>query len=278
MLQVAGTMSLATGVWLRADSRFRDFLSQRYRNVVQEAFWQVFHPILRCTGISAPTLYIFSYLLIVLGMSLAVLGVVGCCAASIGSRALLVIYAIAAFLVMLCIISSSLYLIFKKYGIDVEVADALNYMVQNYYQGASIVQESLDRLQHTFRCCGNAGCDDFRFLHQDPPRSCDIRCDGCHYRIMTALQIAFSAALVIFLVVVIAQLTAVVSASIMVVSTKRAEEQWLEKRGCSRRCLGKNYWLPAEPDRFIDLNSLRSDDCPLSRCEHFGHFSARQRF
>lgn len=38
--------------------------------------------------------------------------------------------------------------------IDVEVADALTYMVQNYYQGAGIVQESLDRLQQAFRCCG----------------------------------------------------------------------------------------------------------------------------
>jgi hypothetical protein len=38
--------------------------------------------------------------------------------------------------------------------IDVELADALNYMVQHYYQGPGIVQESLDRLQQAFRCCG----------------------------------------------------------------------------------------------------------------------------
>lgn len=38
--------------------------------------------------------------------------------------------------------------------IDVEVSDALTYMVQNYYQGAGIVQESLDQFQQAFRCCG----------------------------------------------------------------------------------------------------------------------------
>lgn len=38
--------------------------------------------------------------------------------------------------------------------IEVELSDALNYMVQHYYQGAGIVQESLDHLQTTFRCCG----------------------------------------------------------------------------------------------------------------------------
>ena len=31
---------LALGVWLRVDSRFRDFLSERYRQAVDEAFWQ----------------------------------------------------------------------------------------------------------------------------------------------------------------------------------------------------------------------------------------------
>lgn len=42
----------------------------------------------------------------------------------------------------------------KLIKIDVELSDALNYMVQHYYQGAGIVQESLDRLQQAFRCCG----------------------------------------------------------------------------------------------------------------------------
>lgn len=46
------------GAWLRTDSRFRDFLSERYRQAVDEAFWQ------------APTLYAFSYILIVLGATM----------------------------------------------------------------------------------------------------------------------------------------------------------------------------------------------------------------
>jgi hypothetical protein len=103
--------------------------------------------------------------------------------------------------------------------IDVELADALNYMVQHYYQGPGIVQESLDRLQQAFRCCGsffflyikhanasgNAGCSDFRAFRQDPPRTCDIRCDGCHYRIWLALRIGFSVSLAVFAIVILAQ-------------------------------------------------------------------------
>lgn len=90
--------------------------------------------------------------------------------------------------------------------IDNEVADALNYMVQHYYQGAGVIQEALDNLQQAvrchllyirlfktvinchlllillslliqFRCCGNGGCGDFTELRLDIPRSCDIMCD-----------------------------------------------------------------------------------------------------
>jgi len=82
-------------------------------------------------------------------------------------------------------------------------------MVQHYYQGPSIIQESLDRLQQAFRCCGNAGCSDFRVFRQDPPRTCDIRCDGCHFRIMTALRIGFSIALAVFGIVVFAQIVVI---------------------------------------------------------------------
>lgn len=52
---------------------------------------------------------------------------------------------------------------------------------------------------------GNAGCSDFRAFRQDPPRTCDIRCDGCHYRIWHALRIGFSVALVMFAIAVLAQ-------------------------------------------------------------------------
>lgn len=267
VMLVAGTVSLAMGAWLRTDSRFRDFLSQRYRNVVEEAFWQ------------APTLYIFSYVLIVLGMLMVVVGMLGCCGASTGSGVLLIIYAVAVCVLMLCTISASVYIIFKRFGIDVEVADALTYMVQNYYQGAGIVQESLDRLQQAFRCCGNGGCGDFRFLRQDPPRTCDIRCDGCHYRIMVALRIGFSAAFVIFIVVVFAELVAVVSALIIVMTSKSSRQLWLEKKGYRRSRYGNSYyWRPPEPEQFIDLNSLRSNDCPLSGRGHFEQFVTRQRY
>lgn len=84
--------------------------------------------------------------------------------------------------------------------------------------GPSIIQESLDRLQQAFRCCGmtfgvlscsnslwigNAGCSDFQIFRRDVPRTCDIRCDGCHYRIMQALRIGFSVALVVYALVVL---------------------------------------------------------------------------
>ena len=101
-------------------------------------------------------------------------------------------------------------------------SNAAHFKVQHYYEGAGIVQESLDRLQQAFRCCGergalkrryarflpsigNAGCSDFRMFRQDPPRTCDIRCDGCHFRILLALRIGFSVAIVVFLIVILAE-------------------------------------------------------------------------
>ncbi|EFO19471.1 tetraspanin family protein [Loa loa] len=265
MIMVTGTASLAMGAWLRTDSRFSDFLSQRYRNVVEEAFWQ------------APTLYVFSYILIIVGMCMVVVGMVGCCGASTDSRILLFIYAVAVCILMLCTISSEIYLIFRKYGIDVEVSDALTYMVQNYYQGAGIVQESLDRLQQAFRCCGNAGCSDFRFLHQDVPRSCDIRCDGCHYRIMAALRIGFSIAFVIFAIVIIAELVAVSSALILVIRSRSSARVWLPKMKCHRNHCGNKYYSYA-PDQYLDLNSLRSDDCPVPGCHHSDQLTSHQKY
>ncbi|KAL3981583.1 Tetraspanin family protein [Acanthocheilonema viteae] len=265
VIVVAGTASLAMGAWLRTDSRFRDFLSQRYRNVVEEAFWQ------------APTLYVFSYILIVIGMCMVLISVVGCCAASTDSRILLLIYAVAVCILMLCTISSKTYLIFKKYSIDVEVSDALTYMVQNYYQGAGIVQESLDRLQQAFRCCGNAGCSDFRFLHQDTPRSCDIRCDGCHYRIMVALRMGFSIAFVIFAIVVVAELIASISAMILIMKPRNSTGVWLDKMGSRRSHYGNKYYWRGS-DQYVDLNSLRSEDCPVPDHHHSEHIAPYQKY
>ncbi|KAK6013596.1 hypothetical protein OSTOST_21085 [Ostertagia ostertagi] len=57
---------------------------------------------------------------------------------------------------------------------------------------------------------GNAGCADFRVFRQDPPRSCDIRCDGCHYRIWVALSIGLSVTLVVFSAVIVCIVLALV--------------------------------------------------------------------
>ncbi|KAL6724453.1 hypothetical protein Aduo_019342 [Ancylostoma duodenale] len=204
VFMVVGSLLLAMGVWLRTDSRFRDFLSERYRQAVEEAFWE------------APTLYAFSYIIIVLGCCMIVVAFFGCCGVNAENRVVLIIYSMAVFLLLVATLSCGIYLFYKKDGIDVELSDALNYMVQHYYQGAGIVQESLDHLQTTFRCCGNAGCSDFRAFRQDPPRSCDIRCDGCHYRIWVALSIGFSITLVVFFAVIICQVLALVFALYLV--------------------------------------------------------------
>ncbi|CAJ0565048.1 unnamed protein product, partial [Mesorhabditis spiculigera] len=189
---VVGTVILVMGAWLRIDSRFRDFLSERYRRVVEEAFWE------------APTLYVFSYILIVLGAFMIVVSVIGCCGANVNAKPFMVVYTVFVFILLIFTLSSGIYLLYKREG------DALNYMVQHYYQGPGIVQESLDHLQQTFRCCGNAGCSDFRVFRQDPPRTCDIRCDGCHFRIWNALRIGFGAACVVFFFVLLCQSLTVV--------------------------------------------------------------------
>ncbi|PIO64809.1 tetraspanin family protein [Teladorsagia circumcincta] len=216
VLLVVGGLLLTMGVWLRTDSRFRDFISERYRQAVGEAFWE------------APTLYAFSYIIIVLGCCMIVISFLGCCVGNGGNRAVLICYAVALFLLLLGTLSCGIYLFYKKDAVDVELSDALNYMVQHYYQGAGVVQESLDHLQTTFRCCGtapseprtrplfrmfvkgNAGCADFRAFRQDPPRSCDIRCDGCHYRIWVALSIGLSVTLVVFSAVIVCIVLALV--------------------------------------------------------------------
>uniref|UniRef100_A0A7E4VZ63 Tetraspanin n=1 Tax=Panagrellus redivivus TaxID=6233 RepID=A0A7E4VZ63_PANRE len=191
---LVGAGTLALGIWLRTDSRFRDFISERYRQAVDGAFWQ------------APTLFVFSYILIILGATMIVVAFIGCCGVVGGSRLFLGFYAGLLFMLLIFTISCGVYILYRQNGIEVELSDALNYMVQHYYQGPSIVQEALDRLQQAFRCCGNAGCSDFEVFRQDPPRTCDIRCDGCHYRIMIALQIGFSVAVVVYGICILAEI------------------------------------------------------------------------
>uniref|UniRef100_A0A0K0DT10 Tetraspanin n=1 Tax=Strongyloides stercoralis TaxID=6248 RepID=A0A0K0DT10_STRER len=209
---IVGFACLALGAWLRTDSRFREFLSERYRQAVAEAFWQ------------APTLYAFSYILIVFGAVSIVTSMIGCCGTTGRSNLFLVTYSIVIFILLIFTISCSFYIIYKKDGIDVELSDALNYMVQHYYQGPGIVQESLDRLQTTFRCCGNAGCGDFLALRLDYPRSCDIRCDGCHHRIWIALSIGASVAIVLFGAVIISQFLAIFISLSLVFSDKEEDK------------------------------------------------------
>ncbi|KAI6241007.1 Tetraspanin family protein [Aphelenchoides fujianensis] len=151
---LVGTATLALGVWLRVDSRFRDFLSERYRQAVDEAFWQ------------APTFYAFSYILM--------------CPRrrhdrgrhdrrSEVPRLFLGLYGFSVLVLLMATLSAGIYILYKKDGIDVELSDALNYMVQHYSRERASCKRAWIGLQQAFRCCGNAGCSDFRMFRQDPP-------------------------------------------------------------------------------------------------------------
>lgn len=104
--KVVGTGLLATGAWLRTDSRFRDFLSERYRQVVNEAFWQ------------ASTLYTFSYIIIILGAMMIVVAMFGCCGAVQESRLFLGFYGFSVFVLMVFTISCITYILYKKDGVN----------------------------------------------------------------------------------------------------------------------------------------------------------------
>ena len=93
------------GAWLRVDSRFRDFLSERYRQVVAEEFWQ------------APTLYTFSYILIVLGCTMIVVAMFGCCGVIVNSRLFLGFYAFSVFVLLVFTISCAVYIVYKRDGV-----------------------------------------------------------------------------------------------------------------------------------------------------------------
>lgn len=93
------------GIWLRTDSRFRDFLSERYRQAIEEAFWQ------------APTFYMFSYILLVLGATMIVVAIFGCCGAIHGSKFLLGFYGISVFFLLIFTLSCGIYVLYKKDGV-----------------------------------------------------------------------------------------------------------------------------------------------------------------
>ncbi|EGT51337.1 CBN-TSP-13 protein [Caenorhabditis brenneri] len=240
VFMIVGGLLLAMGIWLRTDSRFRNFISERYRQAVEDAFWE------------APTLFAFSYIIIVMGAVMIVVAMLGCCGITGRSRLFLIIYSMVVFLLLIATLSCGIYLLYKKDGLDVELSDALNYMVQHYYMGPGVVQEALDKLQTTFRCCGNAGCSDFRMFRQDIPRSCDIRCDGCHFRIMVALRIGFSVTLIVFSAVVLCQLATICFALYFVFMRKKEIKIiYVEERRRHR------------PSHRLTRDTLRDHDLPF---------------
>lgn len=102
------------GIWLRTDSRFRDFLSERYRQAIEEAFWQ------------APTLYMFSYILLVLGATMIVVAIFGCCGVIHGSKFLLGFYGISVFFLLIFTLSCGIYVLYKKDGVCFSINFNLN--------------------------------------------------------------------------------------------------------------------------------------------------------
>jgi hypothetical protein len=59
-----------------------------------------------------------------------VVAVVGCCGAIGGSRLFLGFYGFAVLCLLIITVSCGIYILYKREGIDVELSDALNYMVQ----------------------------------------------------------------------------------------------------------------------------------------------------
>jgi len=93
---------LITGIWLRTDSHFRGFLSERYRQAVHEAFWE------------APTLYAFSYILILLGCALILSTIFGCYGVAINSKLLIGIYGASTFALLIFTLSCGAYIFYTK--------------------------------------------------------------------------------------------------------------------------------------------------------------------
>ena len=63
--------------------------------------------------IAAPTLYTFSYILIVLGALMVLVAVVGCCGAVVGSRLFLAVYGVAVLVLLTATLSCGIYIVYK---------------------------------------------------------------------------------------------------------------------------------------------------------------------
>lgn len=67
--------------------------------------------------LQAPTLYIFSYILVILGLCILLASLIGCLGVATEKKPLLVIYTIANVTLMISSIAAAAYLIFKKEGV-----------------------------------------------------------------------------------------------------------------------------------------------------------------
>ncbi|CDW56958.1 Tetraspannin domain containing protein [Trichuris trichiura] len=187
---IVGIGLVCLGVFLKADERFRDFLSEKYRSVANQY----------------DVLYVGAYLLIAVGGAMIIVSFFGCCGSIQLHSCMLVTYFICLLCLFVTQLSLGAILFINRETIENDLGKTLDSMVSRYYQGPSIVQEALDALHTAFRCCGSSGCGDFDQLRLTRPRSCDIDCEGCRLRIFRALRDGFTVLSVVFTFVLLAEL------------------------------------------------------------------------
>ncbi|KHJ43038.1 hypothetical protein D918_06898 [Trichuris suis] len=158
---IVGIGLVCLGVFLKADERFRDFLSEKYRSVANQY----------------DVLYVGAYLLIAVGGAMIIVSFFGCCGSIQLHRCMLVTYFVCLLCLFITQLSLGTILFINRETIENDLGKTLDSMVSRYYQGPSIVQEALDALHTAFRCCGSSGCGDFDQLRLTRPRSCDIDCE-----------------------------------------------------------------------------------------------------
>ncbi|KFD64953.1 hypothetical protein M514_06295, partial [Trichuris suis] len=186
---IVGIGLVCLGVFLKADERFRDFLSEKYRSVANQY----------------DVLYVGAYLLIAVGGAMIIVSFFGCCGSIQLHRCMLVTYFVCLLCLFITQLSLGTILFINRETIENDLGKTLDSMVSRYYQGPSIVQEALDALHTAFRCCGSSGCGDFDQLRLTRPRSCDIDCEGCRLRIFRALRDGFTVLSVVFTFVLLAE-------------------------------------------------------------------------
>lgn len=64
---------------------------------------------------------------------MVVVGMLGCCGASTGSGVLLIIYAVAVCVLMLCTISAAVYIIFKRFGVSSFIVSCESFRMAFYF-------------------------------------------------------------------------------------------------------------------------------------------------